>query len=183
MAIDLYKPFTNPVTKETFRCLSCTEEAYVMEWIVEPKGYVPFEHVHVSQDEIFHVKQGEIRVVIDRKQQIGKVGQTVVVPRGVSHIAYNNLPETLVCVVEYKPGLDISKFFQCFGGLTYDLDVRGRYGINLPKMMYFMKRVNAKVLARPVFIPAPLFGMLMNTFYLVGTVAGWEKLYRKYTED
>ena len=56
MAIDLYQSFTNPVTKETFRCLSSTEEAYVMEWIVQPDGYVPFEHVHVHQDEIFHVQ-------------------------------------------------------------------------------------------------------------------------------
>jgi len=47
MAIDLYQPFTNPVTKETFRCLSCTDEAYAMEWIVQPEGYVPFEHIHV----------------------------------------------------------------------------------------------------------------------------------------
>ena len=64
MAIDLYQSFTNPVTKETFRCLSSTEEAYVMEWIVQAEGYVPFEHIHLHQDEIFHVQQGEIRVLI-----------------------------------------------------------------------------------------------------------------------
>jgi len=182
MAIDIYQPFTNPVTKETFRCLSCTEEAYVMEWIVAPEGYVPFEHIHVSQDEIFHVKQGEIRVVINRQQQIGKVGQTVTVPYGVRHIAYNNTSETLTCIVEYKPGLDISKSFQCFGGLTYDLDVPGRYGINIPKMMYFMKKMNAKALARPTNVPAPVFGILMNGFYFLGELAGWERLYKKYTE-
>jgi quercetin dioxygenase-like cupin family protein len=182
MAIDLYQPFTNPVTKETFRCLSCTEEAYVMEWIVQPQGYVPFEHIHVLQDEIFHVRQGEIRVLINRKQQIGRAGETVTVSRGTRHIAYNNTPEPLVCIVEYKPGLDISTSFQCFGGLTCDGDVRGRYGINIPKMMYFMKRMNAKALARPSSLPAPLYGLLMNTFYVVGKVAGWEKLYKRYTE-
>ena len=183
MAVDLYQPFTNPVTQETFRCLSCTDEAYVMEWIVAPKGYVPFEHIHVSQDEIFHVKQGEIRVLLNRQQAIGKAGQTVTVPRGTRHIAYNNTPEMLVCVVEYRPGLDMSRFFQCFGGLTCDRDVSGRYGINIPKMLYFMRKANANVLARPANIPAPLFDVLMNTFYLVGTFAGWEKLYRKYTEE
>jgi quercetin dioxygenase-like cupin family protein len=182
MAIDLYQPFTNPVTKETFRCLSCTEEAYVMEWIVQPQGYVPFEHIHVSQDEIFHVRQGEIRVVVDRREQIGRAGETVTVPRGTQHIAFNNTSETLVCVVEYKPGLDISKSFQCFGGLTCDGDISGRYGINIPKMMYFMKRMNLQAVARPSNLPGPVFEALRNIFYLYGSLAGWESLYRKYTE-
>ncbi len=182
MAIDLYQPFTNPVTKETFRCLSCTEEAYVMEWTVQPKGYVPFEHIHLAQDEIFHVVQGEIRVVIDRRQQIGTAGVTVTVPCGARHIAYNNIPETLICVVEYRPGLDISRSFQCFGGLTCDGDVHGRYGINIPKMMYFMKRMNLRALARPSSLPGPAFNVLMNAFYLYGSLAGWESLYKRYTE-
>jgi quercetin dioxygenase-like cupin family protein len=182
MAIDLYQSFTNPVTKETFRCLSSTEEAYVMEWIVEPDGYVPFEHIHLSQDEIFHVWQGEIRVLINRQEQIGRIGQTVRIPRGVRHIAFNNTPEVLMCVVEYRPGLDISKSFQCFGGLTHDCDVDRRYGINIPKMMYFMKKMNMKALARPAKLPSPIFNFLMNIFYVAGSLAGWERLYKKYTE-
>jgi len=182
MAIDLYQSFTNPVTKETFRCLSSTEEAYVMEWIVEPDGYVPFEHIHLSQDEIFHVRRGEIRVLINRQEQIGRIGQTVRIPRGVRHIAFNNTPEVLMCVVEYRPGLDISKSFQCFGGLTHDCDVDRRYGINIPKMMYFMKKMNAKALARPTSVPGPIFALLMNIFYVAGSLAGWERLYKKYTE-
>jgi hypothetical protein len=84
--------------------------------------------------------------------------------------------------VEYKPGLDISKFFQCFGGLTCDRDVYGRYGINIPKMMYFMKKTNARVLARPSSVPSPVFAVLMNVFYVIGSLAGWESLYKKYTE-
>ena len=152
-----------------------------MEWIVQPAGYVPFEHIHLYQDEIFHVQQGEIRVVINRKQQIGTSGQTVTVPRGVRHIAYNNSPEVLACIVEYKPGLDIFKYFQCFGGLTRDRDIDRKYGINIPKMMYFMKK-NAKALARPASLPGPIFNLLMNIFYVAGSLAGWEKLYKKYTE-
>jgi quercetin dioxygenase-like cupin family protein len=182
MAIDLYQSFTNPVTKETFRCLSSTEEAYVMEWIVQPDGYVPFEHIHLSQDEIFHVKHGEIRVLINHREQIGTEGQTVTVPRGVRHIAFNNSPEVLVCIVEYKPGLDIFRSFQCFGGLTHDGDIDRRYGINIPKMMYFMKKMNAKALARPTNVPGPIFALLMNIFYVAGSLAGWERLYKKYTE-
>jgi quercetin dioxygenase-like cupin family protein len=180
MAIDLYQPFTNPVTKETFRCLSCTDEAYVMEWIVQPEGYVPFEHIHLVQDEIFHVKQGEIRVLLNRQEKLARAGETAVVPRGMRHIAYNNTSGTLVCIVEYKPGLDISRSFQCFSGLTCDGDVYGRYGINVPKMMYFMKRMDLKALARPSMLPGPIFVLLMNLFYIYGSFVGWETLYKRY---
>ena len=182
MAIDLYQPFTNPVTKETFRCLSATEEAYTMEWIVQPKGFVPFEHIHVNQDEIFHIKQGRMLVVIDGREQIGMPGQTLIVPRGKKHKAHNDSKEALVCVVEYKPGLDIFKSFQCFSGLTCDNDLDRKNGINIPKMMYFMKKMNVKALARPTSVPGPVFGMLLNVFYVVGSIAGWESLYKKYTE-
>lgn len=182
MAVDLYQPFTNPITKETFRCLSCSEEAYITEWIVQPGGFVPFEHIHLSQDEIFHIKQGEMRVVIDGREQIGVAGQTVTIPCGARQIAYNHTQEILHCVLEYRPGLDSYKVFQCFGGLTLDGELNRQGLVNPFKMMYFMKRMDAKALARPSYVPGPLFRLLVNVFFVVGRIAGWEKQYRRYTE-
>jgi hypothetical protein len=49
-------------------------------------------------------------------------------------------------------------------------------------MMYFMKRMNMKAVARPASVPGPIFDVLMKIFYVYGSLAGWEKLYRKYTE-
>src|SRR5215213_493430 len=82
MAIDLYQPFTNPITCETFRCISSTDEAFTMEWTVHPGGYVPFEHVHVNQDEIFHVQRGEMRARVRGVTKLAKVGDTLTIPRG-----------------------------------------------------------------------------------------------------
>jgi hypothetical protein len=84
MAIDLYQPFTNPITRETFRCISSTEEAFTMEWTVHPGGYVPFEHVHVNQDEIFHIQQGEMRVKVKGITQVGKAGEVLTIPHGLT---------------------------------------------------------------------------------------------------
>ncbi|HET9590332.1 MAG TPA: cupin domain-containing protein [Anaerolineales bacterium] len=182
MAVDVYQPFTNPVTKETFRCLSHNEEAYITEWIVQPGGYVPFEHVHVTQDEIFHIKQGELRLVLAGREQIGAAGQTVIIPCGVRQIAYNNKPEVLHCILEYRPGLDTYKVFQCFGGLVLDGELDRRGLVNPFKMMYFMKRMNARALARPSYVPGPVFRLLMNMFFMIGSMADWEKQYRRYTE-
>ena len=183
MAVDLYQSFTNPVTKETFRCISSTEEAYVMEWIVQPDGYVPFEHIHLHQDEIFHVQQGEIRVVINHREQFGTSGQTVTVPRGVRHIAYNYRPEKLVCIVDYKPGLDHYTTMQCFAGLTLDNEIDRRGLVNIPKIMYLLKKANAKSLPRPAFAPHAVFRLGMSFFYVLGSIMGWQVLYEKYTGD
>src|SRR5258706_14739553 len=119
MAIDLYQPFTNPITKETFRCISFNEDAFTMEWIVQPGGYVPFEHVHINQDEIFHVQQGEIRVKINGHIPLGEAGQTAFIPPGLKHIAYTNRPEKLACMFDNKPALDPYKTIDSLPALTF----------------------------------------------------------------
>ncbi len=182
MAVNLYHPFVNPIAGESFRCIAYTPDAYVMEWIVQPRGYVPFEHIHLNQDEIFHVKSGEIRLVIEGKTHIGKPGERIVVPKGARHIAYNNSPAVLTCIVEYTPGLDHYRFFQCFGGLTIDRDIDAKGSINIPKMLYFTRRMNAQALTRPTSVPAPLFGLMINLCGAVGTLLGWHRDYQRYTE-
>lgn len=179
--IDLYRPFTNPVTRETFRCISFDEAAFTMEWTVHPGGYVPFEHVHILQDEVFHVQQGEMRVRINRQESVGRVGDTIVVQRGTRHIAFNDKEEDLVCIVEYKPGLDHFKTMQCFAGLTIDCDYDRRGLVNVAKIMYLLKKSNALSLTRPAFAPEFLFRLGLGAFFIVGSVLGWDSLYKKYT--
>lgn len=142
---------------------------------------MPFEHVHTNQDEIFHVKQGEIHAMINGLECAGKVGDIVFVPRGMKHIARNDKAEKLVCIVEYKPGLDHYKTMQCFAGLTLDRDIDNKGLVNIPKIMYLLKKTKSRSLARPAFIPELIFRVAMNIFFVFGTMAGWEKLHRKYT--
>lgn len=179
--IDLYQPFTNPLTRETFRCISSNEEAFTMEWTVHPGGYVPFEHVHVNQDEIFRIQSGEMRVKLRGITKIGKAGDTLIVPRGTRHIAFNDKDEPLVCIVEYRPGLDHYKTMQCFAGLTLDCDYDRRGLVNVAKVGYMLKKAKAQSLTRPAFAPEWLFLLGMNIFFVVGSVLKWERLYKKYT--
>ncbi|WP_343633636.1 cupin domain-containing protein [Fluviicola sp.] len=182
MATDLYAGFTNPNAGETFRCISNDAEAFVFEWIVQPGGHVPNPHIHFTQDELFHIKSGEIRMVLDGKEYIGKAGDSINATKGASHIAYNNTPEILTCVVEFRPALDSFKFFQCMGGLVLDKDYDKNGQVNIPKMCYFMKRMKAKSITRPTNIPAPIFKIVLNLFYMKGIILGWNKYYKKYTE-
>lgn len=152
-----------------------------MEWTVHPGGYVPFEHVHVLQDEIFHVQQGEMRARINQHESISSVGETVVVPRGTRHIAFNDKAEDLVCIVEYKPGLDHYRSMQCFAGLTIDCDYNKHGLVNIPKILYMLKKGNTQAQTRPAFAPEPLFRLGMSVFLMIGSILGWETLYKKYT--
>lgn len=181
VGIDLYQPFTNPVTRETFRCISFNEDAFTMEWTVHPGGYVPFEHVHVNQDEIFHLQSGEMRARINGRECMSRAGDTVIVPRGTRHIAFNDKAKSLVCIVEYKPGLDHYKTMQCFAGLTFDCDYDKRGLVNVPKILFMLKKVNARSLTRPGFVPDLFFQLGLFACLGIGSVAGWNVLYQKYT--
>ena len=104
MATPIYQLCSNPISGETFQAISFDKDAFVMQWTVQPKGYVPFEHIHLNQDEIFHVKNGGLRIVMDGREYIANPGETITVPKGVAHIACNDKEQVLDCTVEYKPG-------------------------------------------------------------------------------
>ena len=112
---------------------------------------------------------------------MGKAGDTLTVPRGTRHIAFNDKDEPLVCIVEYKPGLDHYKTMQCFAGLTLDCDYDRRGLVNVAKIGYMLKKANARSLTRPAFAPLWLFRFGMNIFFAAGSLLKWERLYLKYT--
>ena len=117
---------------------------------------------------------------MDGKEIIGKAGETLTVPAGAKHIAYNNREEVLDCVVEYRPGLDHDKFMRCIIGLHQDGHFDKRGEISIPKMGYFLAKMNAQCMARPTKIPAAMFHTALYFFYLRGALSGWSKLYNKY---
>ncbi len=182
MAIDLYQPFFNKITGESFKLISFNEQAYITEWYVEPKGYVPFEHVHLEQDEIFQVLEGELSVLINGKQMFAKAGETLTVPRGQRHIASNAGTDILHCRLEYRPGLDMPQVFQCCAGLTITEDLTPNGLVNPLKMMYFMQKLQAKAVARPAYIPTRFFFGLMKISYILGELFGWEAELKQFTQ-
>jgi quercetin dioxygenase-like cupin family protein len=179
MPVDVFESLTHPVTGETFRCISADENAYVFEWTVASGGYVPFEHVHLFQDEIFRVLTGAVRLIVDGEEIIGKGGDTVTVEKGQRHIAFNHTGEVMKCIVEFRPGFDTKIVMQCFWGLILDGDYDKHGTPSIFKMGYFVKGCQA--LTRPANIPAAVFNSAVNLFYWIGKLMGWEKLYKKYT--
>jgi quercetin dioxygenase-like cupin family protein len=56
----------------------------VMEHLM-PFGDSPPRHVHLHEDEIFHLLAGEIRFWVDGVEQILRAGETVIAPSGRPH--------------------------------------------------------------------------------------------------
>ena len=183
MATNIYEPCVNPVSGKLFKGISFTEDAFMMQWTLQPKGYVPFAHIHLNQDEIFHIKAGEIRLQINGKEYFTKAGESITVPKGMKHIAYNNKNEILDCIVKYRPGLDHDKFMQCLIGLTDDKLFDKKGGVDIPKMGFCLTKMKAKSMARPAAIPLVLFSIALKVFYIRGVMSGWNKLYNRYVGD
>jgi mannose-6-phosphate isomerase-like protein (cupin superfamily) len=180
MPTNVFKPITNPRTGETFRCLSSTPEAYVMEWIVQPGGFAALEHVHLHQIEVFKVEEGELTLEIEGQTSTTKAGDQITVLKGQRHIPRNASSSLLRCTVEYRPGLDMLRFEQCFLGLTLDgyLDRTG--SVIVPMMGYCIARGRFQSAARPTSIPAPAFGLGLIAFSVMGAVQGWGALFERY---
>ncbi len=181
MATNIFEATRNPRSGETFRCISVTPELYKMQWTLQPNGYVPFEHIHYLQDEIFYVQQGELKVLIDGVEHFAGPGETITVPMGARHLASNNKNEVMEAIVDYSPALDYDTFMQCLCGLTKDGYLDEKSGISIPMMGYCLMKMKCKAMARPTAIPAPAFNMALRFFYLMGTVRGWNRLFKKYT--
>lgn len=182
MAINIYESVTNPVSGETFKCIEITPASYKMLWTLQANGYVPFEHIHYSQEEVFHVQRGELKLLINGEVLTAKAGESITVPKGTPHLASNNRNEVMEAIVEYTPALDYDTFMKCLCGLTIDGHLDKAGGISIPMMGYFLKKMKCKAMARPTKIPAPAFNMALIVFYLMGVLKGWDKLYQKYTE-
>ena len=63
-----------------------------------PYGMSPPLHVHRNEDEVFHILEGSMRLVVDGEESIAHAGQTVMAPKGVPHSFRVESPEGARCL-------------------------------------------------------------------------------------
>lgn len=63
---------------------SNADELCLIEHIV-PYGFSPPLHIHHTEDEVFHLLDGEARFVVGGKDIHARAGDTLVAPKGVPH--------------------------------------------------------------------------------------------------
>lgn len=68
----------------------------IEHWL--PHGDSPPLHVHQTEDEIFHVISGTLRLRIADRERIAYVGETLLAPKGVPHTYRVESPEGAHCL-------------------------------------------------------------------------------------
>ncbi len=82
----------------------------VFEQIGESPNGGPPLHIHATQDEFFHVLEGDYRFQVGEEVFTAAVGDTIFLPRGVQH-AFIQLSERARMLVTYQPAGDMERFF------------------------------------------------------------------------
>ncbi|MBS1531813.1 MAG: cupin domain-containing protein [Bacteroidetes bacterium] len=182
MAVNIYEQCTNPITGEIFKCISADSYVFKIQWVKKAgsvHGASP--HAHVYQDEIFYVNKGRLKMLVENKERVAGPGEKIIVGKGKSHIVVNT-PDELDITLECRPALDYGKFMQCFKGLVEDGYTNEKGYPDSRMMGYFMKKMKCRSVTIPEGITLRKFKWTLNKYYLLGTMNGWGKLYKRYTE-
>ena len=82
-----------------------------VDYRLSPGGYIPFEHYHSEQAEIFKIIKGHFELSINGVKHEGRAGETLVVPAGANHIGHNLADEEVQIIVTFDPLLDADELF------------------------------------------------------------------------
>ena len=182
MAVNIYEQYINPITGEIFKCISVTEYAFKMQW-VKPAGnqHGALPHIHINQDEIFYVNKGEVKVLIDGKEQVAGPGEKIIIGKGKTHVVLNTTDE-LDITLECRPALDYEKLMQCFAGLMRDGHTNEQGYPDMRMMGYFMKKMKCQSITLPGGVTLNKFKRMLHKYYFIGMAKGRNKLYKQYTQ-
>ena len=88
----------------------------VFEYMGKQKIGPPL-HLHFDQDEIFYVVEGEYLFQLDQEQSILKAGDTIFLPRKISH-TWVQLSDSGKLIYLLQPAGKFEEFFQKFSVMT-----------------------------------------------------------------
>lgn len=88
----------------------------VFEYTGQEKGGPPL-HIHLHQDEIFFIVQGEYLFKVGEEQHHLKAGDTIFLPRTVPH-AFAQLTDYGKMFFLFQPSGQMEDFFRAIGNLT-----------------------------------------------------------------
>ncbi|MEM6965055.1 MAG: cupin domain-containing protein [Bacteroidota bacterium] len=128
----------NPTSGEERQIILSSKETdgdiYLVEGIM-PKGSSVPVHVHQNEDEIFHVLEGEVQLVLGEKTLMGKAGDIIYLPRGIQHGIKTHGEKTARVLNYVIPGKNFELFFRAMKAAKVKAndaetsDIAKKYGI------------------------------------------------------
>ena len=109
-------------------------DIYLVQGIM-PKGSEVPEHIHELEDEIFHVLEGKVELVLGDKTIEGNIGDIIYLPRGIKHGIKTKGDETARVLNYVIPGRNFEDFFNELNEVGLDIEksernkIAGKYKI------------------------------------------------------
>jgi quercetin dioxygenase-like cupin family protein len=111
------REFTNPQTGERVTIVSETPELLAMDVVWPRPGHRAAAHVHPEMEERYTVQDGSGAFRIGDDERTAGPGETVVVPPGTRHLAWNPTDGPVHLRIEMRPALRWAQFVErLFGG-------------------------------------------------------------------
>lgn len=158
--------YHNQITKETWKIIISDEAMFEMYEEMAPGGFVNLMHEHPYQFEHLSVIRGKVRLSLGTKQIDIEEGHAVHIPASIRHGLSNPFNESVVLRVEYKPGLQMERFFKTLACLS---QTGGTFSSGIP-FPHHVVRIWASYpgISSFWFFPDRLKDLVVQTFKTIG---------------
>jgi hypothetical protein len=149
-----------------------------LEFVLDPRGFVPSLHVHPHQEERFQILDGAARMRIGGVERDLTAGERVVVPAGVPHVWWNAEDRPVRLLVEFRPALRMREFFETLFAWVNEGKARPGIVKNPLRQAVFATEYRNEMQyppqkAIPISrLPSPVLNLLLACLTAVGRVLG-----------
>ena len=155
--------------KQTFECISFSDDHYKMKFTLQPGGSIP-AHRHLFMDELFEISEGETLFTVDGKKSIRSAGDRLLVPKGTLHALRNTSSSPMQCTVTYTPCSDTHRMFAIY----HDLYESGYREVKLMmKGEYLSQAAGLETFAASGGILRLLEKIIQSLLNPIGLMKGW----------
>jgi quercetin dioxygenase-like cupin family protein len=173
---------TNPTNGDSYEFFETARdtngERVTMKAIINSKGQLVPNHLHVFQDENFEVISGKLTIFFDGQTKKLSSGDKITLPKNIPHNHYNNEDAAVTYIHSVTPALDFDYLIENLVGLAADgKSKNGKFG--LVQELVTLKYLDSKSYLAD--IPIGVQNVLMNTIAPIGRLFGYRAIYKKYS--
>lgn len=175
----------NPRTGQRMRFLQTAAETngtlLQVETVNPPHRAPEPEHVHPRQESSARVLEGALHFAVAGEVRVVRAGEMLVIPANTPHHFWNDGPEDARAVQEFRPALQIERFFETWFGLARDGKINAKGMPSLLQLAVLLPAYGNEMRpTKPVWPLLKALGWLLGP---VGRVRGYRSEYPQYRTE